>query len=377
MNRSVLIAVAIALVATLWILSGMVGGEPKAAADGENVTIAADTVAEQPPKRVRVRDSVAQPMRATLSLYGQTQALQDVTLRAEAEGPVESISVHKGQQVIQGQELMRLAQKDRQARLDEARARVSQMALKYQQASKLARSDFASRSTVAEARANLENAQAALALVQEEMKNIVIRAPFPGVFDENTVEVGDRVAEGGEVGRLLRLDPIKVVAEVSERNLSQVDREGEAEITLINGETYRGKVSWVAQAASTQTRTYRVEVTLDNPENRISAGMTAEVSLPLIAVKAHLVSPAILTLDDQGRIGVKTMDAENRVVFYEVRPVEDNGTGMWLTGLPETVRLITVGQDYVTVGGFAEPVPEDQAAEDVPAAGAAVPGAGQ
>jgi multidrug efflux system membrane fusion protein len=56
------------------------------------------------------------------------------------------------------------------------------------------------------------------------------------------------------------------------------------------------------------------------------------------------------------------MDATNHVLFYEVRPVEDNGTGMWLTGLPDSVRLITVGQDYVTVGGLAEPVPEQAAA---------------
>lgn len=360
MNRSVLIAAAIALVAALWIASGLFGGGEEQATEAS--ASAATVEPGQGPKRVRVRDSVAQPMHATLNLFGQTKAPQDVTLKAETGGAVTEVLVAKGDVVAKDQDLIRLEAKDRPARLAEAKARVAQMALKYQQASRLARNDFASRTTVAEARANLEDAQASLAEIEQEIKDTVIRAPFAGVFDENTVDVGDIVSSGSELGRLVRLNPMTVVAAVSERNLAKIDPAGEATVTLLSGETLQGHVSWIARVADSATRTYRVEVELPNPDNAIAAGLTAGVALPLKAVKAHLVSPAILTLDDQGRVGVKAVDDQNTVVFYEVRPIEDGPQGMWLTGLPDRLGLITVGQDYVIVGGKAEPVPEDDQA---------------
>jgi multidrug efflux system membrane fusion protein len=373
MNRSVLIAAAIALVAGLWIASGMFGGGEEPTAEASAATVEPG----QGPKRVRVRDSVAQPMHATLNIYGQTKAPQEVTLKAETGGAVAKIMVPKGAVVSKDQDLIHLAAKDRPARLAEAKARVAQMALKYQQASRLARNDFASRTTVAEARANLEDAQASLAEIEQEIKDTVIRAPFAGVFDENTVEVGDVVSSGSDLGLLVRLNPMTVVAAVSERNLSKIDPAGEATVTLLSGEALKGRVSWIARVADSATRTYRVEVEIPNPDNSIAAGLTAGVALPLKAVTAHLVSPAMLTLDDQGRVGVKAVDADNTVVFYEVRPVEDGPQGMWLTGLPDHLRLITVGQDYVVVGGKAEPVPEGQSESEQQAAQPSDSGAAQ
>jgi len=75
-----------------------------------------------------------------------------------------------------------------------------------------------------------------------------------------------------------------------------------------------------------------------------------ELRLPAESLMAHLVSPAVLTLDDAGVIGVKAVDGENRVRFYPVKIIADTSQGMWLGGLPEKVTLITVGQEYVLPG---------------------------
>src|SRR3546814_14385271 len=86
--------------------------------------------------------------------------------------------------------------------------------------------------------------------------------------------------------------------------------------------------------------------------------MTAEIALPLSATQAHRVSPAVLTLSDKGEIGVKAVDADNRVVFHPVKIVDTDGEGTWVTGLPEQVTLITVGQEYVGPGDSVRSVPE-------------------
>src|SRR3546814_20669342 len=86
--------------------------------------------------------------------------------------------------------------------------------------------------------------------------------------------------------------------------------------------------------------------------------MTAEIALPLSATQAHRVSPAVLTLSDKGEIGVKAVDADNRVVFHPVKIVDTDGEGTWVTGLPEQVTLITVGTEYVGPGDSVRGVPD-------------------
>ena len=79
-------------------------------------------------------------------------------------------------------------------------------------------------------------------------------------------------------------------------------------------------------------------------------------------VKAHYLSPAVLTLSDRGVIGVKTVNAANKVEFFPVRIIADTPDGIWLTGLPETTTLITVGQEFVLTGQSVEPVYESEGA---------------
>ena len=57
-------------------------------------------------------------------------------------------------------------------------------------------------------------------------------------------------------------------------------------------------------------------------------------------------------------MGVRTVDDANRVVFNAVEIIEDGPDGLWITGLPTTVSLITVGQEYVSVGQVVEPIYE-------------------
>jgi multidrug efflux system membrane fusion protein len=80
--------------------------------------------------------------------------------------------------------------------------------------------------------------------------------------------------------------------------------------------------------------------------------------VPVAELPAHRVSPAILTLTDDGKIGVKTVNAENIVEFHAVQIVGDGPDGVWLVGLPERARFITVGQDFVVTGQKVEPVPD-------------------
>ena len=120
-----------------------------------------------------------------------------------------------------------------------------------------------------------------------------------------------------------------------------------------------GFVSYVAPAANPETRTFAIEVTIDNPDNKIVEGMTVEIYLPMPEQQLHKISPSILSLNDDGQIGVKTLDDQNVVSFVPVQIVADKADYMLIDGLPETARVITVGQDFVVGGQTVEPTESD------------------
>ena len=77
-----------------------------------------------------------------------------------------------------------------------------------------------------------------------------------------------------------------------------------------------------------------------------------------LEVIAHRVSPAILTLTDDGMIGVKTLGPDNRVRFHPIQIIGDGADGVWLSGLPNRITLITVGQEFVAEGQTVRPIDE-------------------
>ncbi|HBM14585.1 MAG TPA: hypothetical protein DD390_17975, partial [Rhodospirillaceae bacterium] len=187
---------------------------------------------------------------------------------------------------------------------------------------------------------------------------------FDGIIESRTVEVGDYVQRGDEIARIVDFDPIVVTIQVSEREINRVELGVVAPIELVSHESLTGIVSRIATTADNATRTFEVELEVENEDAALRDGVTAKVRLPAQQVMAHLISPALLTLDDQGTVGVKAIDAESRVIFYPIDIVEDTADGMWIDGLPQKVTLITVGQAFVAPGVKVKAVEAEDATTD-------------
>ena len=109
-------------------------------------------------------------------------------------------------------------------------------------------------------------------------------------------------------------------------------------------------MSYVGHAPDDKTRTYPVEVTIDNPGALIRTGLTAQMQIPVGEEKVHLISPASLVLNDAGSVGVRIVDEKSRVRFKTVEIADENPAGIWVKGLPTAVNLITVGHEEVSEG---------------------------
>lgn len=350
MKKSHISAIAMVLVVAAWIASGQFGGH-EAAAEGENAATPEASPSKQEGRlTVRGRVSVAQPRAGEVTLRGRTEALRTVHLMAETEGRVIEVPVEKGTMVREGTVICRLATEDRAATLAEAKATLRQRELEFAAATQLSAKGFASQTRAAEAAAQLDGARAMVSRMQVELARAEIRAPFDGIVEERPAEIGALLMKGGACATLVDPDPMLVVGQVAERDVALLHVGDLGHARLVDGSEVKGKVRFVGKTAQATTRTFRVELEVPNPDALLKSGLSADIGLPTPPLPAHLVSPAVLTLDDAGRVGVRTVDADGIVAFVPVTPVASTAEGMWITGLPERVTLITVGQEYVKAG---------------------------
>lgn len=361
MKFSHILAVVFAMGAAAWVLSGNLGEDVPAAEGGAEPL--PDTLVEAPPATsVRVATSVATPHSLELTLTGQTAAERIVALSAQTRGRVETVEVREGDFVDTGDLIATLAPDDRMERLERARSSVRLREIEYEAASRLAESGWQSEAAEAEALAQLDLARSDLAAIRLDIERTRIKAPISGILEELDIEEGAVVHTGAAadtIGRIVDLDPISVVGFVSETRVASLETGIRGMVTLATGETVTGVVRYIARTADEQTRTYRIELDIPNPQHTIRAGMTTLVKLPLATVPSHFLSPSILSLDDSGTLGVKIISEEMTVRFLPVTIISAEADGYHVAGLPEQVTLITVGHEFVTDGEAVIPVHVD------------------
>ena len=177
-----------------------------------------------------------------------------------------------------------------------------------------------------------------------------IVAPFSGYLESLKVNEGDFLNTGAVCGSLIDPDPMLLVADIAEKDIAQIQLGSKASAKLISGRFIDGEVSFIASSADKNTRTFRVEISVDNSNREIRDGVSAEIYIQGKQEPAHKISPAILSLNDKGELGIRTVTAENKVEFKEIKILEDTNSGMWVSGLGENARIITLGQEYVFQG---------------------------
>lgn len=200
------------------------------------------------------------------------------------------------------------------------------------------------------AQAGVQSAEAAVAAAQKEIDRLTITAPFGGLLESDTAEIGSLLQPGSPCATIIQLNPIKVVGFVAETEVNRIKVGASAQARLANGMKVEGKVTFLSRSADPLTRTFRVEVNVENADNLIRDGQTAEIEIDTDGVVAHLLPASSLTLNDDGLLGVRTVGEDSRAKFVEVVQLRDTIQGVWLGGLPEHADVIVVGQEFVTDG---------------------------
>ena len=171
-----------------------------------------------------------------------------------------------------------------------------------------------------------------------------------GYLESDTAELGSFLAAGGICATVIQLDPMKLVGYVPETEVGRLAMGASARARLADGGEAEGEVTFISRSGDPVTRTFAVEVEVDNADLAIRDGQTAEIYVSAPGTLAHRLPQSALTLNNDGKLGVRVVDWEGIVQFMPVKILRDDIAGIWVTGLTEEADVIVVGQDFVTAG---------------------------
>ncbi len=340
----IILALLVCVAISVFVLKGGNTAEPKD--DAENTVTKTQ---EFLPVSVLVQNSIAQPVTSGIVLRGQTEAFRQIEVLVETSGKVISQPLRKGTLVTKGTLLCELEVGTKSAALAEAKARFAEATANNKGSQSLVQKGIISETAAFAREAALEAAQANVDRAQREMDNLQIVAPFSGLLESDTAELGSFMQQGSACGTVLELNPMKLVGNATEEQVARISNGAIAGARLLSGRAVQGEVTFVSRRADSVTKTFRVEVTVPNDDGKLRDGSTADISIALSGEKGHLLPQSALTLNGEGILGVRIVK-DSKAYFIPIEIIRDSAEGMWVSGLPETVDIIVVGQEYVTDG---------------------------
>lgn len=312
-----------------------------------------------PPALVELDKVVEREVDTKITFPGTAEAHRLATLASQVEGVVRKGEVEEGEQVKKGQVLVRLDDDKIRLKAAEAKAQLQEaQAVLEQQKRDLIRKQTLHRTKsvplkdLEDARTSVERQQAlvgrtraALQLLQSDLDDAQIRAPRAGVVVKRLAYRGEWVKKGGPILSLAVLDPLKVVVQVPERYLANL-KIGDGVVLRADallGENFPGKISAIIPSGDIKSRTFPVQIQVNNPEAHLKPGMLVRATLAVGQPhKALLVPKDAVVISSQGYKVVTVVDGKAKPVPVELVAGHN--------GMQEVKGPLKPGQVIVTTG---------------------------
>lgn len=297
---------------------------------------------------VQVMNSTAKSYTRTQKFAAQLQAVRRTKISTKINSTIKTVPVAMGQAVRKGTPIITLDPDVYPANLEKAKALLKKQEIMLNTIKRLHAKGSRSDTQLSDAQANHSTALANYISAKEQNDGITIRAPYTGVMESISTEIGEEVQNGTVVATLSDMATIKTLIYASEGQIDQIAMGQTVTLTLRNGKTLQGRVTRVGIRANEKTRTFPIEIHAKNTVNA-KDGFTASAILKIGTMTAHKIPPSALTLKDNGTFGVRAVQ-NNKVIFYPVTIEQESNGDILVSDLPNKIQLITVGQEYVRAG---------------------------
>lgn len=188
---------------------------------------------------------------------------------------------------------------------------------------------------------------------KNEFNKIALLTPFEGILLDGHKIEGELITPGSVVYEIIDLSKIKIIGYVNENEINGISTDNTVEVKILN-KKIRGVIDYISPIADYDTKTFEIIVIFDNSDLQIRDGISAELSIYKDKIKVHKISPSVLSLGEDGDIGIKVLNKDNEVIFKEIEIIDDTSDYMLISGLDDEENIITIGQQYVSSGDKVE-----------------------
>jgi len=287
-----------------------------------------------------------------INLPAQVEPYKDLWVKAQVPGQVIKVLVQEGQAVTNGQVIVQLDDRDYRTRLTRIEANYQLAKLDYNRNAALVKKKVASLAKLDSIEAQLKDLEAQVSEAKLALSRTEIAAPISGRVNEIETKLGDFVAVGDPVARILQLDPVKVTLGVPESDVESIFdlEESEVIIEALNKRRVKGKKIYLSRQPQTLARLYDLELRVPNPDSRILPGMFARAELVKAVFKRALIVPlyAVITQSEERFVYIeKDGHAQRRNIQLGILV----GWQVQITsGLKPGERVIVVGHRFLDDG---------------------------
>ena len=188
---------------------------------------------------------------------------------------------------------------------------------------------------------------------RNEFNKIALLTPFEGILLDGHKIEGELITPGSTVYEIIDLSKIKIIGYVNENEINGITTDNTVEVKILN-KNVLGVIDYISPIADYNTKTFEIIVIFDNSDLRVRDGISAELIIYKDKIKVHKISPSVLSLGENGDIGIKVLNKDNEVIFKEIEIIEDTSDYMLISGLDDEENIITIGQQYVSSGDKVE-----------------------
>lgn len=305
--------------------------QPKAPAPSAQTSAAIPATLEFQSQEITSAEPVE--LKQVLQLSGSLRAVDLASVKSKVAGDVRDVLVREGEPVRAGQVVARMDVIEHEARVAQARGNLNNARAQLAIAAKTRENNLAlveqgfisrnafdnSASQFEAASAAVDAAQGALDLVMKSLNDTVLRAPIAGLVSARYVQPGEKVATDSKLLDIVNLQKLELEAAVPASDIAQVAIGQPVELQ-VEGQIgpFAGKVVRINPATQSGSRSVPVYVQLTNPQNQLRVGMFAEARLVLTSRSGVLALPQDAVRKDGNGSYVFTIDG-GKIARHPVR----------------------------------------------------------
>lgn len=288
-------------------------------------------------------------------LTGTVEALEDATISSETNGRIMSI-LSRGETVAEGEAIAQIDDRLIQSQYESAKTAFELAQDSFNRLESLYADSIISTQDYNAAKAQRDQARAQLNQAEKQLDDADIAAPFNGRVEERFVRTGELISPGMPVVRLVNTDKVLINAGVPERYSSDINVGTPVRVNFSSyeSETIETEVSFIGNVIDPNTRTFPVEIEINNANENLKPEMIAEVQMKRRTIENAVIIPRTAIVRDENAVNVFIAREENGrkiAELVEVRTGRASGPLIEiLDGLSEGDEVIVAGMRTLTVG---------------------------